>query len=93
MKKFPKRTKYFLDQFMNAANKQNLHPLDWERYYMFIKAAHAGHANIMGGDLIKTLVLNGFLEDDAEYLTSIYSHGRKLLALRKSVFYYYNPKK
>jgi len=91
MKKLPKRTKYFFDQFVNAANKQMLHPLDWKRFYVFIQAAHEGHTKLLQGELEELLIANGFQIDMAERLSYVYHHGQGLLESRVSLNYKYKP--
>ena len=82
MKKLPKRTKYFFDQFVNEANKQMLHPLDWKRFYVFIQATHEGRTKLSQGELEDLLLANGFQPDMSECLSNIYQHGRGLLESR-----------
>jgi hypothetical protein len=92
MKKLPKRTKYFFEQFVNAANKQILHPLDWKRFYVFIQAAHEGRTNLLEGELEELLIANGFQSDMAECLSYVYHHGRGLLESRVILYYKYEHK-
>ncbi len=92
MKKLPKRTKYFFDQLINAANKQMLHPLDWKRFYVFIQAAHEGRTKLSQGELEDLLITNGFQPDTAEYLSDVYHHGRGLLESRVILYYKYEHK-
>jgi len=82
MKKLPKRTKHFFDQFVAAANKQVLHPLDWQRFYIFIQAAHEGRTKLTEGELEEILVANGFSDDMAGRLSYVYFHGRRLWSSR-----------
>jgi hypothetical protein len=91
MKKLPKRTKYFYDQFVNSANKQILHPLDWKRFYVFIQAAHEGRTNLLENDLEELLIANGFQPDMAKCLSYVYHHGRELLKSRLMLHYKYKP--
>jgi hypothetical protein len=87
MKKLPQRTKYFFYQFVNGANKQIIHPLDWIRFYRFIYAAHRGRTRLSEGELEKLLVEAGFPADNASQLANIYYHGRGPLK-RKPYFNY-----
>lgn len=89
-KKLPERTKYFFDQFVNAANKQILHPLDWKRFYIFIQACHEGNTKLLWGELERLLIDNGFPEENASSLSNIYYHGRNLLESRVNLHYVYN---
>ena len=90
-KELPKRTKYFFDQFVNAANKQILHPLDWKRFYIFIQASHEGNTKLLPGELECLLIDNGFPEDNASGLSNIYYHGRNLHKSRVNFNYVYKP--
>ena len=90
-KKLPKRTKYFFDQFVNGANKQILHPLDWKRFYVFIQACHEGNTKLLPGELESLLLDNGFPEDNASSLANIYYHGRDLHKSRVTLSYIYRP--
>ena len=53
--KVPERTNYFLMQFVNSANKQTLHSLDWKKFYHFIHAAHVGQTRLTRSELIEIL--------------------------------------
>lgn len=88
MKKLPKRTKCFFDQFINAAEKElPHHPSDWQRFYDFVHAAHQGRTNLFESQLKELLLNAGFPADSASDLASIYHHGRRLLK-RKPAFNY-----
>ena len=92
MKKLPKRTKYFFDQFIKAAeDKEALHSLEWKRFYVFIQAAHEGRINLSDGELEELLIANGFQPDRAERLSDVYHHGRGLLKSKVSLNYKYKP--
>ena len=91
MKKLPKRTKYFFDQFVNAVNKQILTPNDWKCFYVFIQAAHEYRTNLLERELEELLIANGFQSDMAECLSYAYHHGRGLLESRVSLNYKYKP--
>lgn len=83
--KLPKRTKSYFDKFVNSANKQILHPRDWERFHTFILACHAGNTKLPQGELKSLLIDNSFPEDNASSLSNIYNHGRDLLKLKLRV--------
>jgi len=86
-KTLPKRTKDFFDRFINEANKQVLHPCDWERFYVFIQAAHEGRTKLSQGELENLLSANGFQPNMAERLSYVYYHGRRLLRSRVVLVY------
>lgn len=79
MKKLPVCTKYFFDQFINAANTQVFHPLDWRRFYDFIYAAHKWRVKLSEGQLVTLLEDAGFDSEKAEEVAFVYEHGRSLL--------------
>ena len=83
--KLPKRTKSYFEKFVNLANKQTLHPRDWERFHIFILACHEGNTKLPQGELKSLLIDNGFPEDNASSLSNIYNHGRDLLKLKLRV--------
>ena len=80
--KLSKGTECYFDQFVNNANKQILHPKDWERFYIFIRASHAGNTKLPQGDLKCLLIDNGFPESNASKLSNLYSHGRDMLKIK-----------
>ncbi|RPJ87502.1 MAG: hypothetical protein EHM18_00795 [Acidobacteria bacterium] len=76
----PPRTRYFYWAFACDATKTfSYHPLDMERFYRFIWAAHEGHSKLCESDVETHLISDGFSEEDAEHLANIYYHGRRLL--------------
>lgn len=79
MYKLPVHTKYFFDQFVNAANKRILHPFDWKRFYDFIYAAHRWRTKLSDVQLETLLEDAGFDLQEAKCLATIYYHGRRLL--------------
>ncbi len=83
----PKRTRDFFDRFVNEANKQVLHPCDWERFYVFIQAAYEGHTKLSQGELENLLIASGFQPGMAERLSYVYYHGRGLLKSRVVLAY------
>lgn len=93
MKTLPKRTKYFFDQFVSAANKQILHPNDWKRFYHFIQASHEGRTILLSKDLEEIFLYNGFDEETAQSLSYVYFHGRKMLESRIMLYCYYKKRR
>ena len=87
-RKLPKRTQYFFNTFVEAANKNVLHPLDWKRFYRFIYVAHAGRTKLSQAELEALLVSRGFSPKQSERLADIYHHGRKILKSRLSLNYF-----
>jgi hypothetical protein len=87
-RKLPKRTQYFFDTFVEAANKTVLHPLDWKRFYHFIYVAYAGRVRLSEDLLREMLRSRGFSQQDAEHLANIYHHGRRILKSRLRLNYF-----
>jgi len=76
----PPATREIFVQFINCANRKALHPLDWHRFYRFVRFCHAKHVKLHS-DLLRSLLIRGhFQEHKAAFLAEIYEHGRKLLA-------------
>lgn len=87
MKRLPVCTKYFFDQFIHAANKQVLHPLDWKRFYDLIYVAHKWRTKLSEGQLMKLLEDAGFDSEMANELANVYEHGRSLLKRKPDLNY------
>lgn len=77
--KLPAAARRVFDAFLDDANKTVLHPLDWERFYFFIRHCSARRVRCRPGDLQRLLIRAGFGEDQSHRLCSIYEHGRRLL--------------
>jgi hypothetical protein len=67
------------DSFVQCANTQMLHPNDWDRFYRFVKACHKHHVSLNATDLARLFTREGFDEDYACRIASVYDHGRRLL--------------
>lgn len=59
------------DRFAILANTHSLHPLDWDRFYTFVRESRQ---EIPGHELRAMLVARGFSRDKAEHLAEIYAH-------------------
>ena len=68
-----------LARFVEPANKQVLHPLDWKRFYHFIRYCHSRRLKVSEEDLSRVLESAGFEAEDAEHLAGIYGHCRNVL--------------
>jgi hypothetical protein len=73
----PKAGKAFRS-FVDLANKNALHPLDWRRFYQFVKFSHQGGIQATAADIERLLVNSGFEESYAEEIARVYYHGREL---------------
>lgn len=76
----PQTLKMFL-RFVNCANKTILHPLDMKRFYQFVRFCHTRRVKLDEQQLRSYLIRGGFPERNAENLSNIYYHGRKLLSV------------
>lgn len=75
----PLARKYFLS-FVNCANKSIPHPLDMNRFYKFVRFCHTRRVKLDQHELREYLLRGGFPERNAEDLSEVYYHGRKLLS-------------
>jgi hypothetical protein len=74
-------SKALLDTFSAAANKDHLHPMDWQRFYSFVVDAHVRRVDAADRDVSSALWAQRFTEPQAVKLGSIYDHGREVLKL------------
>ncbi len=73
-------TRERLQQSVNAANKNTLHPLDWGRFFDFIIHVHrAVEPRAPEGELREALVEGHFPDGNVDRLVSVYNHGLDLL--------------
>jgi hypothetical protein len=79
--KLPPRAKVRFNEFVVMANKQILHPFDWERFYYFIYACSSKNMKITQEDVKELLVQRDFSDEVAEELANIFGHGVSLLRL------------
>ena len=75
----PPKTKQVFDRFVTLANKQAVHPYDWDRFRDFVRAAHRHHVRLKPTDLKALLDHQGFDTDESNLLALVYEHGRLLL--------------
>jgi len=67
-------------QFANAANKDILHPLDWQRFFDFIIHVHRTvQPPVQEGELRDALTALRFPARNVDHLVSVYTHGVDLL--------------
>ncbi|RCV88344.1 hypothetical protein [Billgrantia montanilacus] len=60
-------------RFVNLANKQALHPLDWNRFYEFVTYCK-NRRKYSGEDIARLLQKEGFSAQYSEYIGSVYRH-------------------
>ncbi len=69
-----------LETFTASARISRLRPRDWRLFYDFVRTCHANQALLSKESLFGFLTNNGFADDVASELGSVYLHGRALLA-------------
>lgn len=80
MPELPPATCKLFVQFINCANRSVLHPLDWRRFYRFIRFCHSRRVKL-SRDCLRDLLIRGhFSKQKAADLAEIYLHGRRLLS-------------
>ena len=78
----PPVTRRLFVQFVNCANRRALHPLDWRRFYAFVRFCHARRIRLHDSQLKHLLIRAEFPPLVADRLVLIYAHGRELLSIR-----------
>lgn len=56
-----------------------LHPLDWQKFYRFIRHCHRHRVKLSRSDVKELLIEANFSEQLAEYLAVVFEHGIALL--------------
>ena len=67
------------NKFVALANKSSLHPLDWKRFYEFVRFCHAHRVKLYEDEIEWLLNKNGFSEKQARYIADIYTHCKRML--------------
>lgn len=67
------------DDFATHAHKELLGGKDWERYYRFIRLAHAFNVRMDEEQLFFLLTHAGFSKQYSREISDVYTHGRALL--------------
>lgn len=78
--KLPPMARKIFDTFVRHANTSMLHPLDWERFYRFVRFCHARRVKLSYDDLVLLLIENRFSEKYAMSIAEVYKHCRGLLS-------------
>lgn len=68
----PQSTKLF-KRFTALANKSGLHPLDWRRFYEFVRDSRM-RTQLPDEDIARLLIKEGFSEQYARHIAEIYGH-------------------
>ena len=69
-----------LKRFAHLANKSALHPLDWRRFYEFVRDCRS-RAPYSEEEMARLLIKEGFSETYATYIGEIYVHLRNFKRL------------
>lgn len=72
------------EHFALRANKSDLHPLDWNRFYMFVRYCHTRRVVLGEESLCRILVRSGFAENDGWEIAGAYRHIRAFLKAPKN---------
>ncbi len=64
-------TKTLFERFAILANTSSLHPLDWDRFYAFVRESRQ---ELPGYELRAMLIDRGFSSEKAQHLSEIYAH-------------------
>lgn len=80
--RLPPKARQIFDYFMIQANKENLHPTDWENFYNFIWFCASYNVRASHEDIQSLLVKEGFARGYAEYIADIFTHGFEIAKLR-----------
>jgi hypothetical protein len=73
--KLPPKARQAFDYFLIQANKNNLHPNDWENFYHFVWYCSSHNVSVSQEVMQELLIKEEFSEEDAAYLADIFSHG------------------
>ncbi|HEY6086091.1 MAG TPA: hypothetical protein VIU63_11905, partial [Nitrospira sp.] len=74
--KLPPQSEHLFARFTALANKTALHPLDWRRFYAFIRNSRM-RKTISNEDMARLLTGKGFSEKNALHVAEIYGHLNK----------------
>lgn len=73
------------EQFAGLANKGNLHPKDWDRFYQFVITCHRYQLKRTGHQLRPLFQRAGFGPYWVDEMVSAYDHCRAVLRVRGPV--------
>jgi hypothetical protein len=76
----PRQAQTAFIRFMRLANKVFLHPLDWDRFYEFVRVCHDHHVQFFEDDVTRLLLATGFSTVQARRIAQVYQHRRAVLA-------------
>jgi hypothetical protein len=85
--KLPPQAQKLFTRFVKLSNKSALHPLDWRKFYDFVRHCHARNIKIGEEEVQRLLAAAGFSERYARYIATIFQHGVELLKDRGGIRY------
>lgn len=71
--KLPSRSAKLFKRFTALANKSGLHPLDWRRFYEFVRDSRM-RTQLPDEDIARLLIKEGFSEQYARHIAEVYGH-------------------
>lgn len=71
--KLPPHSAKLFKRFVVLSNKSALHPLDWRRFYEFVRDSRM-RRQLHGEDMARLLIKEGFSEQYAQHIANIYGH-------------------
>ncbi len=71
--KLPSQCTKLFQQFTVLANKSALHPLDWTRFYKFVRNCRI-RTRLSEDEMARLLMKEGFSEEYAQRISGIYAH-------------------
>ncbi|OOE65899.1 hypothetical protein BZG20_10945 [Salinivibrio sp. IB868] len=78
--KLPPQSQKLFKRFTNLANRTGLHPLDWRRFYEFVRDSRM-RKPLSEEDMVFLLNKEGFPEEYAREIAEIYTHLRNFKQL------------
>jgi len=81
-KALPAGAQVRFDTFLHCANISSLHPLDWQRFYIFTQYCHTRRVKLSEEQMFQLLLESYFREQYARHIADIYGHIRDFLKLR-----------
>jgi len=71
--KLPPHSAKLFKRFVVLSNKSALHPLDWRRFYEFVRDSRM-RRHLHGEDMARLLIKEGFSEQYAQHIADVYGH-------------------
>lgn len=78
--KLPPHSAQLFRRFTSLANKSGLHPLDWRRFYIFVRDSRMRN-ELPDENMAQLLIKQGFSEQYASHIAEVYGHLRKFKSL------------